>query len=86
MSGEWISVEDRLPDGDNHYEVYLIVARWIGGMEKKHGADGPHVDTCRFLHHKKLWIRDTGDEEVFEYHEDLVITHWMPLPEPPEKP
>ena len=59
----WISVEERLPEDDDHYLV---------------------------------WAHDNGAAEVALYYGDgewltddlenitRVITHWMPLPEPPD--
>ena len=72
---EWISVKDRLPDEDDIND-YLI-------------TDGKRC-FVGFYHHKAKgwdnftlgWIQEYyADGEV----DDIEITHWMPLPEPPKE-
>ena len=75
--GEWISVEDRLPIKSGEYFVYTT---------------DENINTAEF-------DEDCGDNGEFgfwkEYYQDGGyldsewvkadwITHWMPLPEPPE--
>ena len=66
---KWISVDERLP------ERYTPV---LGGIKK----DG----TETYIEHVVIfdgswWAKDTG-----VYYDDVggMVTHWMPLPEPPE--
>ena len=72
MPSEWISIEDRLPE--NHTPV-LIKERWeddIGiAYLLEHEWQEQHINhVC------------TGNATCnFEVPE---VTHWMPLPEPPE--
>ncbi len=54
--GEWISVEERLPD---EYETVLVYGEEIGVRMAFYAVD------------KRVW-------------NEGVITHWMPLPEPPK--
>lgn len=66
---EWISVEDRLPDSQADV---LVVAFW---HENWQTMIGWHSDTS------KKWRVITPHGEM----EPGGVTHWMPLPEPPEK-
>ena len=68
---EWISVEDRLPEDEKPVLVYY------GFMHKEGRGTG---------------LRYTGTLSYFRFdpqphwqHEStgLIVTHWMPLPEPP---
>ena len=77
---EWISVTDRLPERDK--EVLLIVHGW---------EDRLYYTGC--LHRQEAersWL--TGIESKasdwkiwgFSYLREPIVTHWMPLPEPPK--
>ena len=57
---QWISVKDRLPEGDVRVLVILNSKR-----------SDTEMDTDRM--HAGEWVRWGND-----------VTHWMPLPEPPE--
>lgn len=57
----WISVKDRLPEGDVRVLVILNSKR-----------SDTEMDTDRM--HAGEWVRWGND-----------VTHWMPLPEPPEE-
>ena len=76
--GEWISVEDRLPEDRGHYLVMLETDGNIGFEVHEHliriiyfGSTG-----WRLPQHYPKWIHEALKQEV---------THWMPLPEPPEE-
>ena len=76
---EWISVEDRLPPYD--IEVLVYQPNWKGQL----------VTAAIFLA-----IDSSGHKFIFNYklanYNNLIdpgdsrysVTHWMPLPEPPE--
>lgn len=71
---EWISVKDKLPDKDDIND-YLI-------------TDGKRCFVGFYRHKVKAWDNFTLGW-VQEYYsdgsvEDIEITHWMPLPEPPK--
>lgn len=77
---EWIPVTERLPERDK--EVLLIVHGW---------EDRLYYTGC--LHRQEAersWL--TGIESKasdwkiwgFSYLREPIVTHWMPLPEPPK--
>ncbi len=77
---EWIPVTERLPERDK--EVLLIVHGW---------EDRLYYTGC--LHRQeseRSWL--TGIESKasdwkiwgFSYLREPIVTHWMPLPEPPK--
>ena len=69
---EWISVDDKLPD-DEH-DTLLVVLKSI--TEKPHSGDVA-VDTDAF-YTSEGYFRFWGSSKEYK------VTHWMPLPEPPE--
>lgn len=73
---EWISVKDKLPAKDD-YNDYLI-------------TDGEHCYVGHYRHDADAWdnsklgwiqCTDVVTDETYE----INITHWMPLPELPNK-
>lgn len=67
----WISVKDRLPEGSGKYVASNSENSYIGVLNysKQHKTFNVH-DGC-------------SKKEVERY--AIPITHWMPLPEPPQK-
>ena len=67
----WISVEDELPKEDGKYLVhYLNRVFFSDGRPQKN-----ILTTATFY---------TGVFLVDGYGEEPAVTHWMPLPDPPE--
>lgn len=70
--GGWISVKDRLPE--RKYVDYLVATRL-----QTYGSKGINV----------AWLNDdngvwkSNDEWICDGRE--IVTHWMPLPKPPEE-
>lgn len=87
----WISVTERLPE-----ERVLVNVLWVNRApepyyEKIKGI--PFSDTACFYRERWYWdspavidlLAEYGKDE-FDLVDDAVeITHWMPLPEPPEE-
>ena len=79
--GGWISVKDRLPDEEinpltmDFKEVLCFCD--FGGIPRR-------TDVRTYKYGKRCWM-----EEWHFWHEgtlmDGVVTHWMPLPEPPKE-
>jgi hypothetical protein len=73
---KWISVEDRLPGEDGHY---LVVYEYeIFGNIRRVTTFLP-FDTDIGFYYNKEQIDDTYERKAYD-----GITHWMPLPQPPE--
>jgi len=67
---KWISVKDRLPDSDNQY--VLLYSRPLNLI-----YEGTLKGGSFFYGDKMGFSKDIDDE-------DCDVTHWMPLPDPPE--
>lgn len=66
---EWISVEDRLPEDRSNV---LVVAYW-------HERWGVYMGWC--APERAEWSVHVGIGD----RDDVAVTHWMPLPEPPKE-
>ena len=77
-SPRWIPVEERLP---NHGENVLIIIKekWYDKIER-------HVDIAEFRDDGGGYL-DFRWDTVNDWDEgqEIHVTHWMPLPEPPEE-
>ncbi len=70
VSFEWISVKDRLPESYTTILIYGQATRCSCSKDFK-------VREGRYKEH--------GDFEFGEYDCPCNVTHWMPLPEPPNE-
>ena len=68
-SAKWISVEDRLPEEDK--KVKILINYFLGGTEVR--------EVAKAAFRNGLW---SGDK-VYITHP--LVSHWMPLPEPPKE-
>ena len=80
--GEWTSVEDRLPDIENenirqYNRCYSESIRVLCACKQKSGKVMVKEGYCRIYDDNDIYWRIPGSIDS--------VTHWMPLPEPPEK-
>lgn len=74
---EWIRVRDRLPENSGEY----IVVACDEGCPYGEGIWYATVVVCaEYAFNSWTWY-----EGSHEYSLDGIVTHWMPLPEPPEE-
>ena len=73
---EWISVNDRLPEEDNNYIVTVCDEGCSDG-------EGIWYSTVVVVaeYYKGSWTWYDGGSE---YSLEDIVTHWMPLPQPPK--
>ena len=85
----WISVEERLPEGEDPVLI-LVKETEHYGLNK----DKSKVYHCQYLAYwdDEEWYttwcngcRKISDTAKEPYEDDYEVTHWMPLPEPPEE-
>lgn len=77
---EWISVNDRLPDDE---QEVLVIA---------HGCDGRlvYVGSHKRVEAQKSWLTGITNKSSewslwgWSYLKEPMVTHWMPLPQPPK--
>ena len=78
---EWISVNDRLPDDEQ--EVLVIAHGWGGRLV--------YVGSHKRVEAQKSWLTGITSESSewslwgWSYLKEPMVTHWMPLPEPPKE-
>ena len=64
----WISVHDRLPEEPGDH-YYLVNSTTVG------------VSMCQFLRYTEIDGSELWEWEIFDKRQ---VTHWQPLPSPPE--
>lgn len=67
---EWVSVDDRLPEIEDEYDVYGYRRDWV-----EHGFCNQRQASKR--------IPDMYFDGVL-FDTDFIVTHWMPLPQSPK--
>ena len=68
----WVSVEDRLPKNG----IYVLVV-WFGRVQYA-AAKIEQLNDLEFE-----WVFSSGEVMSLSTSTGALITHWMPLPEPP---
>lgn len=76
----WIKCSDRLPEKDGEYLVYVSDRIWSGAMVLWFTNDFSQLYNDLSYPHKGFYENDP-EYGCIKYEE---VTHWMPLPEPPE--
>jgi hypothetical protein len=72
---EWISVKERLPQKPT-FDWVLVQTKMI--PEGWYGV--PHIAELR----GGVWFAQCLDDKPMENELSIEVTHWMPIPEPPE--
>jgi len=68
---QWVSVEERLPEENEH-----VIASC---------GDYPNTPVCASILIEGRWFDQDVVESGGEWPELHLVTHWMPLPAPPEQ-
>ena len=77
---EWISVDERLPDDEQ--EVLVIAHGWGGRLV--------YVGSHKRVEAQKSWLTGSTNKSSewslwgWSYLKEPMVTHWMPLPQPPK--
>ena len=84
---EWISVKDRLPEYPGHYLVCTSINYWHGGCmdineNHKYHPSGTPVG----YDGTTMSVLDCYYDVTWHWNRvcDSHVTHWMPIPKPPE--
>ena len=80
-SDGWISVNDRLPEKEGLYAVYLVSTEY-GGINKDGSVGEVEYDWWRpcYWELSEYWGWGIGGNKD---RMELIITHWQPAPQPP---
>lgn len=84
--GEWVNVEDRLPEAGGNY-----LFRWIGRPLTAGTCKGERIKETILGKLKWKQKEDTLEFLPYVYYSGMeyeikeFITHWMPLPTPPQE-
>ena len=77
---EWISVGDRLPEDEQ--DVLVIAHGWDGRLV--------YVGSHKRVEAQKSWLTGITNKSSewllwgWSYLKEPMVTHWMPLPQPPK--
>jgi hypothetical protein len=88
---EWISVKDRLPDKLEAVNIVWVNHNPVSYYE--HIKDKPFTATAYYYGGKWWWYSTVCEDCLIKYDKcecdemgkDIEVTHWMPLPEPPQE-
>lgn len=87
----WIPCSERLPESDEVWKKYIVVYRYRYRDTWDDMGENAVVTVADYSHEQKVWSMDGGEViNALIDSEDVqpwasYITHWMPLPEPPEE-
>lgn len=80
-AGEWISVKDRLPEIEDTVDIWVTCSRWSGDLSNGRRECSYHRLDSKYV---KGWRKSEDLHYYNMLHQELVVTHWMPLPNPPQ--
>ena len=78
---DWISVKNRMPDDEQ--EVLVIAHGWDGRLV--------YVGSHKRVEAQKSWLTGITNKSSewslwgWSYLKEPMVTHWMPMPEPPKE-
>lgn len=75
----WISVKERLPEKNGEYLAYYhngLLEMRIGVVDYQWVDDKFAREACP---------KEGGYPHWYDYADETIVTHWMPLPEPPKE-
>lgn len=89
---EWINVNERMPEESASTPLNIV---WMNTDPAPYYADiknKPFVGTAYYFNGKWWWFSCTCEDYLQEYGESdidcmddgIVVTHWMPIPQPPK--
>ena len=87
----WISVKDRMPD--ENVAVNIVWVNTDPESYYKDIKDKPFVATGVYFRGEWYWWSSVVQDYLAEYgvgftdrmDESIIVTHWMPFPEPPKE-
>lgn len=88
---EWISVKKKKPE-----DLQEVIVTFVNRCPPDYYLsikDKPLTGVCVYFKDKWYWyssvtadvLREYGEYDGEEVDRDIEVTHWMPLPEPPEE-
>lgn len=80
---EWISVKERLPKKNGQYLCYFDATRYAYVSVCSFAKNLYKVDKYDFAGEKRAGFYSYDSE--WGFNERLGVTHWMPLPDAPQK-
>ena len=89
---KWIDVNDRLPEESTNTPVNIVWKNTNPEPYYENIKNKPFVGTAYYYNGKWWWFSCICDDYLEEYGESdidcmddgIVVTHWMPIPAPPE--
>nr|DAJ53363.1 MAG TPA: Protein of unknown function (DUF551) [Caudoviricetes sp.] len=89
---EWINVHDRLPEESTYTPVNIVWMNTSPEPYYKSIRNKPYVGTAYYHRGTWWWFSNECGNSLREYGESafecmaggIVVTHWMPIPAPPE--
>ena len=88
MIDKWIDIKDELPNKDTRHagQYGVTVLYWDKGEAIDSGYFTPYITMFSFKHNTFLTqMKGLNDSKYGDWLPVGMITHWIPLPEPPKE-